>query len=373
MRTRNKIFVLLSTLCLTVSVASATNSPFVYTPDYSDGTANVYTYEPYSQYEINTVVGFVTDIQLRQNEKVTKIATGDSVQWLVDTDFVSGTQHVYIKPTVNGLKTNLIINTDRRSYRLIVNAGQEMEYVVLWTYPKDDFEEAQQEKAAALKDLQDGVNRYNKLVSEKHNNNYKVTKNKNVKRSYLPLSIFDNGEKTYIELPEENRENMPVVYYFDEWDKGKLQLVNYRLRGNYLEIDKVMHNIKLVYSQNSYLLINKKDVDNDIPSPGKINVSDGIDVNSLYNSLSNSEKLLPVESFYIPLKERIKDVKMQEAKDFIKETQQQELSNEDLDGMIAKLEGELQGSPDVPPDSKDGSSESVQRFIDENYGEGAKK
>ena len=87
MRTRNKIFALLSTLCLTVSVASATNSPFVYTPDYSDGTANVYTYEPYSQYEINTVVGFVTDIQLRQNEKVTKIATGDSVQWLVDNGY----------------------------------------------------------------------------------------------------------------------------------------------------------------------------------------------------------------------------------------------------------------------------------------------
>lgn len=73
MRTRNKIFALLSTLCLTVSVASATNSPFVYTPDYSDGTANVYTYEPYSQYEINTVVGFVTDIQLRQNEKLQKL------------------------------------------------------------------------------------------------------------------------------------------------------------------------------------------------------------------------------------------------------------------------------------------------------------
>ena len=78
---------------------------------YGNQTANVIT-----------SVLTVTDIELEPGEVVNSINLGDTARWNVEPA-VTGMgdqqiQHVIVKPLDIGLKTNLIISTDRRGYRI---------------------------------------------------------------------------------------------------------------------------------------------------------------------------------------------------------------------------------------------------------------
>ena len=248
---------------------------YVYYPTQVDGSTNVYTYDPDTQYEIETKVGCITDIQLRPGESIEGIAAGNTTQWSVDTANVAGIWHVYVKPLAEGLKTNFLINTTQRTYRLIIESGDIMEYSVRWAYPKEDEQDRLAALARSAAEEKEKAALAQKSLAEasRINTNYKVVKNKNVIDVYLPLSVFDNGNKTYIEMSEMNKQNFPTVYYYDEYDKDKLQLVNYRLKGHFLEIDKVMDQIKLQYSQKSYLLIERTNTDRDVPDPDEIELN----------------------------------------------------------------------------------------------------
>ena len=55
-----------------------------------------------------------------------RVAAGDTVRWVIG-DTTSGTGnatrvHILVKPTRSDLATNLIINTDRRTYHLELRA-----------------------------------------------------------------------------------------------------------------------------------------------------------------------------------------------------------------------------------------------------------
>lgn len=276
MRMRNKLLAAAAAFALcAVSVSAEEPTGYVYYPTETSGSTNIYTYNPDSQYEICTRVGYTTDLQLRPGESVEGIAAGNTTQWSVDTAQVAGVWHVYVKPLADDLTTNFLINTDQRTYRLIVTSGDTMEYSVRWAYPVEDERDRLAAEAAATAEAKRRAEEAAEAAANAGaiNTNYKVVKNKNVIDVYLPKSVFDNGEKTYIEISDMNKQNFPTVYYYDEYDKDKLQLVNYRLKGKFLEIDKVMDQIKLQYSQKSYLLIERTNTDRDVPSPDEIQLN----------------------------------------------------------------------------------------------------
>lgn len=276
MRNKKMIAAFLA-LAASVNILAYADEPasFVYYPTATSGATNIYTYNSDSQYEICAQVGYTTDFQLRPGETVEGIASGNTTQWSVATSQVAGIWHVYIKPLAEGLTTNFLINTDQRTYRLIITSGDTAEYSVRWAYPVEDEQDrltGMAARTAAMKktaeELKEAVDNVKEI-----NTNYKVVKNKNVIDVYLPKAVFDNGAKTYIEISEMNKQNFPTVYYYDEYDKSKLQLVNYRLKGNFLEIDKVMDQIKLQYSQKSYLLIERTNTNRDVPEPEDIQLN----------------------------------------------------------------------------------------------------
>lgn len=135
-----KLLAALLALCMSGGLAVSAEEPvgYVYYPTSTSGSTNIYTYNPDSQYEICTRVGYTTDLQLRPGETVEGIAAGNTTQWSVDTAEVAGVWHVYVKPLADGLTTNFLINTDQRTYRLIVTSGDTMEYSVRWAYPVED-------------------------------------------------------------------------------------------------------------------------------------------------------------------------------------------------------------------------------------------
>lgn len=371
MNKKLKYSVVLSCMISTFLVGSAfahdTEDGVTYYPSYSDNTANVYNYNKYKQFEINTKVGYVTDVQLRPGEVVQKIASGNTTQWQVDVDIIDGVQHVYIKPMVSGIRTNMIINTDQRSYRFLVNSTDEMEYVVVFNFAELDQEAQLKAEAEALAAQQARLDNLKRLQNTHFNTNYKVIKTKNVKTAYVPKNIFDDGQKTYIEVSDlALRDNLPLVYSYDDWEKGKLQLVNYRLKNNVIEIDKVVNKMRVMFSQNSYFDVQNKNTEYKNTSPGNIQFK-GQPATTLYNADTvNPTEQVSYHDTFVSLNERNRQARMQEYKDL------QGGSMDKLDDLINQVEDSIKtDAKSLNPNAQQAQQDNdpkVQQFIQTTYG-----
>lgn len=358
---------MISTFLVGSTFAHDTEDGVTYYPSYSDNTANVYNYNKYKQFEINTKVGYVTDVQLRPGEVVQKIASGNTTQWQVDVDIVDGVQHVYIKPMVSGIRTNMIINTDQRSYRFLVNSTDEMEYVVVFNFAELDREAQLKAEAEALAAQQARLDNLKRLQNTHFNTNYKVIKTKNVKTVYVPKNIFDDGQKTYIEVSDlALRDNLPLVYSYDDWEKGKLQLVNYRLKNNVIEIDKVVNKMRVMFSQNSYFDVQNKNTEYKNTSPGNIQFK-GQPATTLYNADTvNPTEQVSYHDTFVSLNERNRQARMQEYKDL------QGGSMDKLDDLINQVEDSIKtDAKSLNPNAQQAQQDNdpkVQQFIQTTYG-----
>lgn len=83
----------------------------------------VFPYSPGALYQIYASPGRITDIALEPGEQLTgsgPLAAGDTVRWIVgDTESGNGNTrrvHIMVKPTRPAIETNLVVNTDRRTY-----------------------------------------------------------------------------------------------------------------------------------------------------------------------------------------------------------------------------------------------------------------
>ena len=358
---------MISTFLVGSTFAHDTEDGVTYYPSYSDNTANVYNYNKYKQFEINTKVGYVTDVQLRPGEVVQKIASGNTTQWQVDVDIIDGVQHVYIKPMVSGIRTNMIINTDQRSYRFLVNSTDEMEYVVVFNFAELDREAHLKAEAEALAAQQARLDNLKRLQNTHFNTNYKVIKTKNVKTAYVPKNIFDDGQKTYIEVSDlALRDNLPLVYSYDDWEKGKLQLVNYRLKNNVIEIDKVVNKMRVMFSQNSYFDVQNKNTEYKNTSPGNIQFK-GQPATTLYNADTvNPTEQVSYHDTFVSLNERNRQARMQEYKDL------QGGSMDKLDDLINQVEDSIKtDAKSLNPNAQQAQQDNdpkVQQFIQTTYG-----
>src|SRR3546814_10271572 len=88
--------------------------------------------------------GQITNIALEPGEQRTgagPIAAGDTARWIIgDTTSGAGNTarvHILVKPTREDIETNLVINTDRRTYLVELRSG-ETPYMpsVVWSYPE---------------------------------------------------------------------------------------------------------------------------------------------------------------------------------------------------------------------------------------------
>ncbi|MET4022101.1 type IV secretory pathway VirB9-like protein [Bradyrhizobium sp. S3.2.12] len=86
-------------------------------------TVQVFSFSPGALYQIYAAPGQITDIALQPGEQLIgsgPVAAGDTVRWVVgDTESGNGDTrrvHIMVKPTRPAIETNLVINTDRRTY-----------------------------------------------------------------------------------------------------------------------------------------------------------------------------------------------------------------------------------------------------------------
>lgn len=115
-----------------------------------DGFINSMQVYPWTQgalYQVYTAVGQITDIALQPGEQLVgagPVAAGDTVRWIIgDTESGSGATrqiHILVKPTRADLMTNLVINTNMRTYHMELRSTERTYMAsVSWQYPQDQL------------------------------------------------------------------------------------------------------------------------------------------------------------------------------------------------------------------------------------------
>lgn len=207
-----------------------------------------FVYNENSLYTIYSRVNNITTIMFQPGEEITYIAGGDTARWTVDQaetgSEVGKRKCIYIKPFSVGIKTNLVINTNKRNYQFTLYSAKEWyNPVVKFLYPNEEKLAYERKESsfepvniASLTDL---------------NYNYSIADNKLFKRiKFKPSQVFDDGLKTYIVLPEKTQE-MPALFIYEN---NELQLANFRVKDQYIIVDRLFDCGKLVLGKEEVTL-----------------------------------------------------------------------------------------------------------------------
>jgi type IV secretion system protein VirB9 len=194
--------------------------------------AQVYAYSPGALYQVYAAPGQITDLALEQGEQLTgsgPIAAGDTVRWVVaDTESGIGDTrrvHILVKPTRAAIETNLVVNTDRRTY-LIELRAREKPYMpaVAWYYPQTASSRAQ--LTALTPVLPDPAQRRFRYAIDGDD------------PPWRPVNAYDDGRKVYIEFSRGIFQGeLPPLFVIGP--DGKPEIVNYRTYRNVLIVDRL--------------------------------------------------------------------------------------------------------------------------------------
>jgi type IV secretion system protein VirB9 len=192
----------------------------------------IFPYSPGALYQVYASPGQITDIALEAGEDLTgsgPVAAGDTVRWVIgDTESGSGDTrrvHIMVKPTRPAIETNLVVNTDRRTY-LIELRSREHPYMpsVAWAYPEDRTTRASSAPATPI--LPETSQRRYRYRIEGDN------------PPWRPINAYDDGRKVYIEFSRGVAQGeMPPLFVIGA--DGTTEIVNYRSFGNVLIVDRV--------------------------------------------------------------------------------------------------------------------------------------
>jgi type IV secretion system protein VirB9 len=210
-------------------------------PTHADyiNAVQVYPFSDGALYQVYAAPGEVTDIALEAGEQLVgtgPVAAGDTVRWVIgDTESGSGTAkriHILLKPIQPDLTTNLVINTDRRTYHLELRSVNKTYMAsVSFAYPQDQLIALRAQNSAAVEaaPLASSVD-INALAFR-----YRLEGDN---PPWRPLRAFDDGKQVFIEFPSGIAQGeMPPLWVVGAQGEG--QLVNYRVRGAYMIVDRL--------------------------------------------------------------------------------------------------------------------------------------
>ena len=140
--------------------------------------------------------------------------------------------HILVKPTRADLITNLVINTDRRTYHLELHSDEKTYMAsVSWAYAEDQLIALRQQNAAAdaAAPVATGVD-INALKFRYHIEGDNP--------AWRPVRAFDDGRQVFIEFPSGvSQGELPPLWVIGA--EGDGQLVNYRVKGNHMIVDRL--------------------------------------------------------------------------------------------------------------------------------------
>lgn len=212
-----------------------------------DGYVNAIQIYPYTEgalYRLYASPGQVSDIALQPGETLVSVSAGDTVRWVVG-DTLSGAgatarAHVLVKPIAAGIRTNLMIATDRRTYHLELEAVSDGYMAALsWRYPADELAGLASRNDRAIAREAGSVER--SLTLEGLNFDYRLSGDD---PDWKPIRVFDDGKQVFIQMPETiAASDLPPLFVLGK--HGDAELVNYRVRGGYYVVDRLFRAAEL--------------------------------------------------------------------------------------------------------------------------------
>jgi type IV secretion system protein VirB9 len=214
--------------------------------DYSTA-AQIYVFAEGALYQVYVAPGRVTDIVLQPEEKLAgagPVAAGDTTRWVIgDTESGSGAErrvHILVKPTRSDLRTNLVINTDRRTYHLELRATPSIYMAaVSWRYPADEARAAAA-LVEAMRLAQAEAQAAQTPAPAVLNFGYRIVG----RASWRPVRVYDDGRQTFIEFPASVAQGDMPPLWVGASGRG-LELVNYRVHGQRMIVDRLFETAEL--------------------------------------------------------------------------------------------------------------------------------
>ncbi|HVK79515.1 MAG TPA: TrbG/VirB9 family P-type conjugative transfer protein [Verrucomicrobiae bacterium] len=182
----------------------------------------IYAFAPGALYQVHANPNYISTILLEPGETLNDIAAGDSARWMVaqaqgETESQARTI-VLVKPQAAGLRTNIVLITDRRTYLVeaIAQAGDVYAAEISWCYASDP---------APL------------LDPTALNFNYRTRVLRGRRPAWAPSRVFDDGARTWIEFsPDIAAHDLAPLFVIG--GEGP-ELVNYRVEGHRYVVDRV--------------------------------------------------------------------------------------------------------------------------------------
>ncbi|WP_062098366.1 P-type conjugative transfer protein TrbG [Caulobacter sp. CCH5-E12] len=211
-------------------------------------SALFYDFEPGRIYTIQTSPRFLTTIQLRPGEKLIAKAAGDTVRWVLGETMAGAGDAaqvtVFVKPIRPGLRTNIVLTTDQRTYLIDATSNAAAGYtsVLAWNYPQEEARALAAERQQALASASARV--APDVPVDRLNFRYHIAARDRRAPAWTPVRVFDDGQKTYIEFPADlATRSAPPLFLLGEKDRA--ELVNYRQTGVYYVVDRLIDRAEL--------------------------------------------------------------------------------------------------------------------------------
>lgn len=189
-------------------------------------------------------------IELEPGEKlIGEPHIGDSVRWLIEPATsgagASESALLVVKPKGAGLDTNLMLTTDRRLYYLrLVSTANEYIARTSFDYPAAETARWQAHLLRQARRVRDAVTQSHVAPLRTIEDLYFDYRVSGKHRDLRPVRIFDDGEKTYIQVRDEIRHReLPVLVVVG--DKGP-EMVNYRVKGTLYIVDRLFEHGALI-------------------------------------------------------------------------------------------------------------------------------
>jgi type IV secretion system protein VirB9 len=229
-------------------------------------SAIVFPYVPDSLYEVYAAPDHMTTIELQPGEALTtsngKPLSADTVQWIADSVVAgAGAERrviIMVKPTMTGIETNMLIPTNRHVYNLVLRSvSRAYMPVVDFSYPPDDPPAPAPAPASVSATVASNTTSEAVAVApDAMNFNYRVRDVRGKHVIWAPLRVFDDGSKTYLQMPPEMRSwEAPALFVME--DKKTPLLVNYRVRGDYYIVDRLFEHAQLRVGANQVVDVDR--------------------------------------------------------------------------------------------------------------------
>ena len=205
-------------------------------------------YQPDEVFKFVGHYGFQSAIEFNSDESIVTISMGDATGWMLNP---LGSR-LFLKPVARDATTNMTLITTKRTYLIELHAREaytidddDMVFILRFVYPGSG------DTAILSNNLDDSV-----PISAAINDpsNFNVAYTISGPELLAPLRIFDDGEFTYFEFKDLNAD-VPAFFLVDA--NNEESLINFRVRGNYVVVERVAERFTLRYGKHIVCVFNE--------------------------------------------------------------------------------------------------------------------